>query len=331
MFANRSGPDRSRRPLLRLLRFYENETFLAMNTSDPKTGGTPFPGPEDPAQPRLHPPAQEARGAGPLESGARRGRAALSPVRAPARPLELLVPGRGQPHRGVGGPGGRAGAAGPGPHRPRRPLRRRPLRQGLRQEGHQAGVRRRGAGGEPPPPADSAGAGAAPHGPGAPSPDPDRAPTTPTTWSSSPRPARATPTSAASSPPPTSPTRSASARPRHPRVAARPRRGPHLPDRLPPRGDRLPRRRRPRRRRPRRPPPPARHLRPRPPLRRAAVLRLRAPPGGAPGQHGTTVVKKAPAIGNRLRHQTAAPARAGDAPEPDRGSVHHRRHRLFIT
>ena len=108
-------------------------------------------------------------------------------------------------------------------------------------------------------------------------------PTTPTTWSFSPRPARATPTSAASSPPPTSPTRSASARPPSPssRCAA------HAEGLICLTGcrhgrDRLPGRRRPRRRRPRRPPPPARHLRPRPPLRGAAVLRLRAPPGGAP-------------------------------------------------
>ena len=68
-------------------------------------------------------------------------------LRSPPCPLQLLIPRWRQPHRDPGRPGGRTGAAGVGSHRSRRSLRRRPLGQGLRQGGHQAHLRRGGAGG----------------------------------------------------------------------------------------------------------------------------------------------------------------------------------------
>ncbi len=76
-------------------------------------------------------------------------------------------------------------------------------------------------------------------------------------------------------------------------------------------------------RRPRGAPPPARHLRPRAPLRGAAVLRLRAPPGGA----------RRPARRRRLqegaRHRQPAAARAGG--RPGRRRHVHRRRLAFIA
>ena len=128
--------------------------YIRRDGAGPKDGWAK--GPADPgAPPRRYATAQEARaGSGPPHESPAEGTgdeprtptAAVS-LRPPARALQLLVPRRRQPHRGAGRPGGRPGAAGPGPHRPRRPLRRGALRQGLRQARHQAHLRSRGAGG----------------------------------------------------------------------------------------------------------------------------------------------------------------------------------------
>ncbi len=73
------------------------------------------------------------------------------PLRRAALPLELQLPRRGQPPRGVGGRGRPPGPRGPGPHRPRRVLRRGPLRRGRPGGGRAHRVRRRAVAGPDPP------------------------------------------------------------------------------------------------------------------------------------------------------------------------------------
>ncbi len=132
-----------------------------------------------------------------------------------------------------------------------------------------------------------------------------------TTWCSSPRPARATPTSAASSPPPTWPSPSASAPRSSPstRCATTPRGSSASPAAARARwaawsmpaatveaqAALLA---------------PPRDLRPRPPLRGAAVLRLRAPPGGPSRPARRRRLSEGRGDDGRLRHRTTPP-RAG--------------------